>query len=300
MIRKHKSLEATLQTNLEKIQEGETLEAILSRTPDQAEGLRPLLEAARWLQQRKPTLNPPPGFVAASRRRLVTRLQSQGRQSRFGLASRRWLYRPTPPSRLALQSALLMIMLFLALVSGRNIACALPTWLPGDWGYPLKTASEEATLALSLSPVGDARLHIDYAQRRLLEAQALVLENRHARLTGTVASFTQHAQNAVEKVNQLAPHNRAKAQELALRLQRVLQGQSDLVAILVGISPQPARADLEQVLLVSSESLSAMKDLLSPDSSSGKTLAALPSPAPGQPVALLPAHRPHLTPVVTT
>jgi hypothetical protein len=307
MTRNRDNLKAHLEAGLDKIANGEDLETILAPCPDQAEDLRDALEAARWVYQRRLALDPRPGFVTASQHRLVTHLQSPGphsRQRRLVWASRRLFSIPASPSRLAFQSALIVVMLCLALLSGRNVALALPTWLPGDWGYPVKTATEEASLALTLSAAGDAHLHIDFAQRRLLEVQSLVLEDRDAQITQSVANFTHHVQSAVNTVNLLASRDPQQAQALALHLQQVLQGQSGLISLMVGIAPQPASADLVQALVISSESLSAVKDLLSPEGTSGKTLGVLPSQPSASQAAILPQRygylRPNIRSVVTT
>lgn len=62
----------TLQLCLELIESGrETVDSLLSRYPSTGETLRPPLEAAAWLYNHNHLLNPHPGFVDASRRRLV-------------------------------------------------------------------------------------------------------------------------------------------------------------------------------------------------------------------------------------
>ena len=101
-------------------------------------------------------------------------------------------------------------------------------------------------------------------------------------------------------MNQLASRDPQKAQVLALRLQQVLQGQSGLIGLMVSIASQPARAGLVQVLDVSTESLSAVKDLLLPEGTYGRILGALPSGSPASRSAILPSRRVYLPPVVTT
>ena len=66
-----------LQICLETIQNGEaTLDTILERYPELADELQPQLEAAVWLHQRAESFGPRPGFVRASRSRLVNRIQT--------------------------------------------------------------------------------------------------------------------------------------------------------------------------------------------------------------------------------
>jgi len=64
-----------LQLCLEVIESGqETVDSLLSRYPELWDTLRPPLEAASWLYNHTYLMNPRPGFVDASRQRLVYHL----------------------------------------------------------------------------------------------------------------------------------------------------------------------------------------------------------------------------------
>ena len=55
---------------LDALDGGEGIGELLSRFPEHAEELKPLLEAAAWFGGQAAALEPRPGFIAASRKRL--------------------------------------------------------------------------------------------------------------------------------------------------------------------------------------------------------------------------------------
>lgn len=76
MARSLEEVARIFQASLELIQSGQVaLDGILTRYPDLIEELRPGLEAAEWLIDRKAGLNPSPEFVRFSRYRLVNAIQ---------------------------------------------------------------------------------------------------------------------------------------------------------------------------------------------------------------------------------
>ena len=76
MANRREELEQIFETCLAQIQTGhETIDSALARYPEEAEALRPRLEAALWMDERKGSLDPRPGFVSASRSRLVSQIK---------------------------------------------------------------------------------------------------------------------------------------------------------------------------------------------------------------------------------
>ena len=78
MTRRLDEFEQILDICLEQIQSGQkSLDSALAQYPGIAAELRPRLEAALWLDGRKSSLDPRPGFVAASRNRLLSQIKSE-------------------------------------------------------------------------------------------------------------------------------------------------------------------------------------------------------------------------------
>lgn len=81
---------------------------------------------------------------------------------------------PRPAARLAFAGALAVAVL----VGGLTSAAASGNSLPGDALFPIKLGVEQAQLAITFDPVARARLHAQFAEVRLREAQRLVAAGR--------------------------------------------------------------------------------------------------------------------------
>lgn len=274
-----KKQELVFQDCLDQIQTGgRSLEEALSDYPEHAEALKSELEVALWLQDSRQAFQPRPGFVAASRRRLMARLETQGAAPRapnlcWAVSSLRY---PSTWRTYAPRLVMIYLLMVTLLLSAGRVARASLTWLPGDFGYPVKIAMERIALLATPTAAGDARLHIQFAHRRLIETQALVLEARYEQIPATVDNFAYHVDRAVRAVDQVARHDRGRAQSLALDLQRVLSGQTSLVALLSGFTPEDARADFQSVLIIAENGVSAIKNLLEPENSGASLIGAAP------------------------
>jgi hypothetical protein len=261
MIKKENSRPDLLQECLEALDtEGETIESVLSRFPERADQLRPALLAAQWLRERRPALAPRPGFVSARPAWLFCQMRKGQSGSKLDL-------RPAQPFswRRLIWRTFLFGMLFAAgfLVASLSIE-ASQTWLPGDPPYPLKSAQENLALILATSPAKKASLHTEYASRRLLEAQALAFEGRYDQLPATVANFSFQVEAALKASEMTAEINPARGVILATQLERVLRGQSGLVALLAGATPEPGCAEFHRMLDVSQNGLDVLQGLLQP------------------------------------
>ena len=170
-------LERKLIECLTLIDEGEPIERILARFPEDAARLRPLLETVGLLQ-RLPA-EPDLGAQRASRRAFL----NQAAELREQQARRpRWL-----PSRMLASLAAVLVVLFLA----GGAAAASQRALPGSPLYAVKRAVE--TAGLLLAPQNDkAALAASYEQRRRDEVRALLSSGAAAevRFTGTIESLT--------------------------------------------------------------------------------------------------------------
>lgn len=275
---RRKSREHAFQDCLDQLEQGErSLEAALEQYPQHAQVLKPDLETARWLQARRAGLQPRPGFISASRGRLLARLETEGAISttshwRWSIASLRY---PSTWRNYAPRLVLVYLLLVALLLNAGRVSAASLNWLPGDLAYPVKLALEEVALFATPTASGDARLHIQFAHRRLMEVQALVLESRFDQIPATVANFGRHVDLAVRAVDRLASRDQAQAHVLALDLQRVLSKQTPMVALLSGFTPADARADFQLVLLIAENGVSAMQRLLD-NGNSGASLIGDP------------------------
>lgn len=285
MAGQHDDIETILQDCLEKIQSGqETLDGILEKYPHLADELRPALEAALWFRMRKATLDARPGFVNASRRRLVDRIQqeqsSQASQKKLPVwegLTQFWRML-LGQRRLAFQIALVLL-LVLAMVTGTSgVARAAQSSLPGELLYHFKTSLEKASIAVAVGDATKASLHIRYAQRRLIEIQSLVLENRDDLVAETELLFESHINAAIRHLVALQAQDPERALSLAVSLRSIIKDQIGTLRVLAATTSQPAREHIERILMFSGGVISLMDETIP---SSGEAEVAIETPALG-------------------
>ncbi len=251
---KRDDIEQILQTCLEQIQTGqETVDSALARYSEQAEELRPLLEAATWLHRQKEVMAPRPDFVAQSRQKLVARLELE-RNGNYAQAppaglSTWWrsLTALFAQKRFAYQFAIATFLVIFLVVSTSGIAFASQWTIPGDTLYPVKTSLERVQLALSLSEARRAQLHIAFAERRLVEIQNLVIENRFEYLHSAVDAFEVQATAATRSLHSLSQSDSERARQLAGELKRIIGEQAAILPVLMQLAPAENRADIQRL-----------------------------------------------------
>ncbi len=135
---------------------GKTIEQCLQSYPEQAAQLKPLLETALAVKKAS-AIQPRAEFKARARYQFHSALQEvASRRSRpfFG-----WLPR---------WATVLTIVLVLLLAGGGTVAAAAGS-MPDSPLYPVKLATEEVQLVLTLSQIDKARLCAEFADRRVEE-----------------------------------------------------------------------------------------------------------------------------------
>ena len=267
-------LERMLQTCLELVQSGDaSIDEALARYPQAAEELRPRLEAALWLSASRRLLDPSPGFVPASRQRLVARLQqeqaAQAQPLSHVLAAgfkQIWslLIPASGPARrrFAFQMALVLVLLATMLTGGAGVAYAAQDAIPGDQLYPLKTSLEGAELFFTPGLAGDIHLHIDFSSRRMIEIQGLVLESRYGFIPETVARYSNHITRAVALLDRLAQRNAARASELAIELHNTLTSHAASLQILTALIPESIKAEINKAVVVAQVGTTSVQEVL--------------------------------------
>jgi hypothetical protein len=149
--------EFTLIECLDALAKGEPLDVILSRYPEDATGLRPLLQTAAELPALR--LEPLPSTQAIARRSFL----NQAGLLREQAERRRWRL---PIRLLAPLAALALLLVLFAQVVAASAAA-----LPGDMLYPIKRTAEDARLLLTTDRDG---LSKQIEQERRNEVAALL------------------------------------------------------------------------------------------------------------------------------
>jgi len=244
-----------LDSCLELIASGSaTVESALDQYPDYSEQLRPPLEAALWLQSRKEVFNPRPGFVQLSQRRLVNRFRGQGSEAG---ANETFSRIPVffQERRIAVQySALLTLTAVLLFVGYRSTDFLVQRSIPGDPLYEAKITQEELRVNLASNQEEETLLRIEFAERRVIEMQELVLVGRTDLVDATLKDFEFQLSQAASGILSVAKTDQVVAAQLSTLFEQTLRVPvNNFVGIMDANPDMASREFIDKFLILASE-----------------------------------------------
>ena len=163
---KNKEFDNILDECLERLLvKGETIEQCLASYPEQATELEPLLQTA-LAAKKVSAIQPRPEFRARARYQFHSALREikTKRGRRFFGWQPRW-------------ATAVAIVLILLLAGGSTVAAAGNS-MPDGTLYPMKLATEQVRLKLTLSDLGKAQLYANFADNRVLEIARMAKEGK--------------------------------------------------------------------------------------------------------------------------
>ena len=179
-VTKGKEIENILDECLERLLvKGETVEQCLESYPEHAAELGPLLRTALATSNAL-DIQPSTDFMARARYQLYAELdRAQVRQRRpiFGWQPR-W--------------ALIVVVVLTVLLVGGGTVVAADSSMPGSPLYPVKLATENIRLKLSLSDVRKAELYAALADRRVAEIARMIEKGRTQLVERTAQRLRNH------------------------------------------------------------------------------------------------------------
>ena len=226
-------LENNLIECLSLLEDGESIERILERFPEDAASLRPLLETANLLTTQQ--FEPSEAARLASRRAFL----NQAHELREAAPARwRWF---SPRFALMLASVVFVFLLMGGVVAAADSA------LPDQTLYPVKLVVEDTRLLLA--PAGEkAALTERFMQRRRDEIATLLADGRSANveLSGIIEAIGPDAWRVAGLAVQIAPTTRVQGTPL-VGARALVQGHTaagrlfaDLISIVPGSAPAPS------------------------------------------------------------
>jgi len=243
-------IDKIFQECLDAILGGGDLEQVLKQYPKQANALSKRLEAALWLMENKVVLVPRPGFVQASRQRLMGRLNQ---------ASSSEVTRPRDPHALkayrlrrfwlALNFVSIAVLVLVLGFVGTQTYSFAKTALPGDMLYPVKLWSEKARLETAFDPATQARLHVDFARLRSSEIVELIFEGRFNHLMATSMNLQYHVRQANQLLKSLKSSDPSLANSLSKQLETTFTTQDLILDLLIQSVPQEARGGVKEAMI---------------------------------------------------
>lgn len=261
-----------VEKSLEAIRSGgTTLEAVLARYPQFRQQLRTEIEIAMWLTSRQSEVSSRPGFVAASRKRVVSRIQNEtstsrqrGKRASLGLF---W------PKRLLLQFSTALAIFVLLLLTTVGGVSASQSAVPGDNLYTIKRVSEDIQYTLTFNQASRSRLSLVYSSRRLEEVEILIARGEYEQVAQLLSDFEYKVNQSVSLLEDVSSIKGNKPDvELAGNIEDQLVRQADRLEYLLGIAPESAQSGLMRALEVSqhgAETADEMNDKNRPTQSPG-------------------------------
>lgn len=259
--------DARLHECLEALIEGRwDLDACLARYPEDAEALRPMLEAAivtsraydvepraefatsareRFLVasgqrlQEAMDVEPAPAFFAAARVRFLMRAQKMKLSEKVRQPRRIPVF--GSPFR-ALATGMAAIVIFLG-ASTYTVASASAA-LPGDWQYPVKLQTERVRLALAFSDSSRRDIRLDIAAERVHEIDELAKRGKIIG-PGTLDRLVEQTKPLVDSVqsDDWDADDAARLQEIAREQRRVLKNAEAQAQVAPDAAPQLQAAE---------------------------------------------------------
>ena len=166
------------------------------------------------------------------RDRLRTKIVSEMAQTSLPVAARRMYARSRTRQRI---KKTMPIALLIALLMSGSVSYAAEGTTPGDTLYPIKVhVNEQVRSALALGDVAKAKLEVDLANRRLVEAEKLQSEQRLDATTSLElkADFNEHRARAGEHIKNLESSHDEDAAAISLDLNTHISEHHDVLSSL--------------------------------------------------------------------
>jgi hypothetical protein len=216
------------------------IDQVLADNPEYIDQLRPELEAALWLYQHRDAAELRPGYLTASRNRLIGQIKGEENTPIIATKS----IKVWSESRLLLAFLTLFVVF---LVFGYRVGTpAIRNSLPGDQIYQVKRGVEEIQLSWASVSSGEAALRIELADRRAEEVENLLIEGRYEDTAMGLQDYSMNISIASELIldKQDDPHQEvALAQKLT---DTILEHESIFSAL---AKPHEIPDDVAEMLL---------------------------------------------------
>jgi uncharacterized membrane protein YgcG len=161
-----------LENCLQEVENGVELETVLARHPEQAEELRPILEAS--INAKRMAVPMPSADVVRRNRAKLLQHAAQLREAQ-PVGTNRW-------SMFFQRLAVAFVLMLLFVVSGTSLVRASSSALPGDSLYSVKRSWENAALFFTFDVEARQQLEVKFENERLEEINDLFASGRPAQV----------------------------------------------------------------------------------------------------------------------
>ncbi|MFC1978837.1 DUF5667 domain-containing protein [Chloroflexota bacterium] len=229
-----KKIEEALNDCIERMTAGESLDSCLSRYPDLADELKPLLELSHAVTEISLSVKPRAEFKVAARYRFHDTLaQKESKSAKTAPAPRRWHFKWATV-------AVAMLVIF---VVGGGMGVASANSMPGDPLYRVKTLTERIRMGLTFGSENKARLHLDFAEERSEEIQTLIDGGNLEAANDIGVEMTNHVESARAAAPRLL-----ESKEIVVRLETLANKQVALLEAIYDKAPTGAQEAIDTLI----------------------------------------------------
>jgi len=175
-------MEDILNECLERVFKGESIEACLNAYPEQASKLEPLLKTSLVLMRKAAAIRPDAEYKARAQYQLQAMFYAKHERAekkvRIPVWHRKW--------------AVAMTTVLVILLAGIGAVAALGSALPDDALYPVKLAAEQVRVTLAFSDVDEAKLHLQFAERRADEMTEMARQGKSDKISMLTEQIAKH------------------------------------------------------------------------------------------------------------
>lgn len=246
-----------LNTCLDRLRQGDTLEACLSSFPSYAERLAPLLSMAALLRTPDSPLMSSEALATGEARLLAHADQLRARQRQAAPARRRVAAGFLTGTRRLVAAAVASLVLLCGVLSAGTVSASSAS-LPGSPLYSVKRATEALVSSVAPTPHLQTQVHLAWADRRLREVEA-VMARDSAVDDSLLAALEQETEQALTAAKLAGPESLTATVAHTEHQQAVLSR-------LLDEAPQAARPGLERALAASAKRHANARSALEGDS----------------------------------
>lgn len=231
-----------------------SIDTILEKHPQDAQELRPRLEALFWLANARQNLNPRQGFITSSRKsieRQFVSIQPHGFLPRLFKrhTPQHWIFNLVTP--------LLLIFLLVFILNSLVLSAQLS--IPGDSLYSTKLVLEDVRLALTLDRVNKTNLYIQLSRERTTELVELVLEGNYELLPPAAYRTETEMIASLHAIDNFPLGDQAVEQSMTSELKETLTNEIYMLELLKGSSPPAAHQGIELAIQSARSGLMALR-----------------------------------------
>jgi hypothetical protein len=156
--------------------------------------------------------------------------------------------------KFAFSTVFALIVVAIMLFGGASAtAYASQSSLPGDALYPIKMGLEQTQISLTNDAYAQAKLHLEFAQRRLEEIKQLLTQGRSSNVEFASDEFEQFIQQAMEATNTVMASDPERGAELSNLVSKALLDYAIALKAVLLEAPDPVKPVVEKALLFSQD-----------------------------------------------